>query len=85
MIVVVKVFFYMFSLTWELRGTVYTSTNLSLPFTHFNRFLFCFIMWNLGTNKNVSVTFIYAPFITQLKIDGSIVLDWETSNLASFI
>ena len=69
----------MFSLTWELRGTVYT--NLSLPFNYFNRFIFCFIMWNLGTNKNVSVTFIYARFITQLKI----VFDWETSFTLSFI
>ena len=57
----------MFSLTWELRSTVYA--NLSLPFTHFNRFLFCFVMLNVGTNKHVSVTFIYARFITQLKND----------------
>ena len=60
----------MFSLTWKFRGTVYT--NLSLPFTHFNRFLFCFVMFNLGTNKYVSVTFIYAQFIRQLKINDKI-------------
>ena len=42
-------------------------------------------MWNLGTNKHVSVTFIYVRLITQLKIDGNIVFDYETSNLVSFI